>query len=137
MTISTCNIQNKQIAYLRQGEGGVVLLVHGLAIYSFIWKEVVPLLEDNYQIICIYLPGCGASSKEVDQPYSIKYHAFLLKKFMDKLGIEKFHSVGYDIGGGTGQRFWVNYPELLHHMVVINTVGYDFFTGPADCSHAV
>lgn len=122
-----CDIAGSQIAYFSKGEGEVVLLVHGITTYSFIWKWVVPLLEEHYQVICVDLLGCGASSKQLDQPYSIKNHAHLLKQFMQKLGIEKCHLVGHDVGGGIGQIFSVNYPEMLYDLVLLNTVAYDFW----------
>ena len=124
---STCDIAGNRIAYFRKGEGEVVLLVHGIMTYSFIWKRVVPLLEKQYQVIGVDLLGCGASSKQLDQPYTIKNHALLLKQFLEKLGIEKFHLVGHDVGGGIGQIFSVNYPEMLYDLVLINTVAYDFW----------
>lgn len=124
---SMCDIASNRIAYFRRGEGEVVLLVHGIMTYSFIWKRVVPLLEKQYQVIGVDLLGCGASSKQLDQPYTIKNHALLLKQFMEKLGIEKFHLVGHDVGGGIGQIFSVNYPEMLYDLVLINTVAYDFW----------
>ena len=124
---SMCDIASNRIAYFRRGEGEVVLLVHGIMTYSFIWKRVVPLLEEQYQVIGVDLLGCGASSKQLDQPYSIKNHAHLLKQFMEKLGIEKFHLVGHDVGGGIGQIFTVNYPAMLYDLVLINTVAYDFW----------
>ena len=124
---SNCEIDGNRIAYFRKGEGEAVLLVHGITTYSFIWKRVVPLLEEEYQVIGVDLLGCGASSKQLDRPYSIKGHAHLLKQFLEKLGIEKFHFVGHDVGGGIGQIFAVNYSEMLYDLVLINTVAYDYW----------
>ena len=127
LTSSVCNLEGNRIAYLRKGEGEVVLLVHGITTYSFIWKRVIPLLENRYQILAVDLLGCGASSKHLDHSYSIKHHASLLKRFLDRLEIEKVHFVGHDVGGGIGQIFAVNHPEMLYDLVLINSIAYNFW----------
>lgn len=127
LTTSTCEFNGHQMAYFRRGQGEVVLLVHGITTYSFIWRNIVPLLEHQYQVIGLDLLGCGGSSKQVDTPYSIKNHAHLLQQFLEKLEIKKIHFVGHDVGGGIGQIFAVNYPEMLHDLTLMNTVAYDFW----------
>lgn len=127
LTTSHCDIEGHQFAYFVRGQGEPLLLVHGISTYSFIWRKVLPFLEDRYQLIGVDLVGCGLSSKNLDQPYSIKRHAHLLQKFLQKLEIGKFHFVGHDVGGGIGQIFAVNYPDMLFDLVVINSVAYDFW----------
>ena len=127
LTTSTCKIGNMEVAYFKRGKGEPVLLVHGITTYSFIWRKIVPLLEQNYQVIGVDLPGCGASGKSVDESYSIKKHAYLLNQFLEKIGIEKVHFVGHDVGGGVAQIFAVNFPEKLFDITLMNTVAYDFW----------
>jgi len=126
-TTAQCELEGNRLAYFMRGQGEPLLLVHGITTYSFIWRKLLPLLEERYQIIGVDLLGCGASSKNLDQPYSIKNHARLLQAFMQKLDIPKFHFVGHDVGGGIGQIFAVKYPEMLYDLVVINSVAYDFW----------
>lgn len=123
----TCDISDNRIAYLQKGHGEVVLLVHGITTYSFIWRKIVPLLEDRYRVISVDLLGCGASSKQLDRSYSIKNHASLLTRFLEKLGIEKCHLVGHDVGGGISQIMAADHPHMFHDLVLINTVAYDFW----------
>lgn len=120
-------IDGRKVAYRRKGSGEPVLLVHGITTYSFIWKNVIPLLENDYDVVAVDLPGCGASDKSLDQSFSIKSHAHLLKKFLDRLGLTKIHFVGHDVGGGIGQVFAVNYQAMLLDLTLINSVAYDFW----------
>lgn len=90
-------------------------------------EKIVPLLEQDYQVLGIDLPGCGASSKSVEESYSIKKHASLLKDFLDKTGLQKVHLVGHDVGGGVAQIFAVSFPEKLLSLTLINSVAYDFW----------
>lgn len=120
-------IDGHRMAYLRHGHGETVLLVHGITTYSFIWRKIIPLLTDHYDVIAVDLLGCGASDKPLDVSYAIKEHAERLHAFTKALAIEKLHFIGHDLGGGMGQIFAVTYPEKLYDLTMINTVAYDFW----------
>lgn len=124
---SKIEVDGYSIAYSSTGEGEVVLLVHGITTYSFIWRKVVPFLAHKYRVITIDLPGCGNSSKQLEREYSLKNHAQLLKSFVEAMKVERFHLVGHDVGGGISQIFAVNYPVMLFDLTLINTVAYDFW----------
>ncbi len=113
--------------YYRTGRGEPVLLVHGITTYSFIWRKIVPLLAVKYDVITVDLLGCGDSDMPLDVSYAIKDHAERLKEFVTSLGIDKFHFVGHDLGGGMGQIFAVRYPDMLIDLAMINTVAYDYW----------
>lgn len=115
------------MTYYRTGKGEPVLLVHGITTYSFIWRKIVPQLASNYDVITVDLLGCGESDMPLNVSYSIKDHAERLKEFVSALGIEKFHFVGHDLGGGMGQIFAVRYPQMLIDLALINTVAYDYW----------
>jgi len=85
------------------------------------------LLTPHYDVIAVDLLGCGASDKEPLMSYAIKDHALYLKEFVESLGIKRFHFVGHDLGGGMGQIFAVDHPEMLYDLTMINTVAYDFW----------
>ncbi|MHC4455622.1 MAG: alpha/beta fold hydrolase [Planctomycetota bacterium] len=125
--IKKCSISGHRLAYLREGSGEPVLLVHGITTYSFLWRKIVPLLSAGYDVISVDLLGCGESDKPLNVEYSIKHHSELLREFAAQLGIKKFHFIGHDVGGGIGQIFAVNYPENLLDLTLINTVAYDFW----------
>jgi len=115
------------MAYHRHGVGETILLLHGITTYSFIWRNVTPLFSSNYDVIAVDLIGCGESDKPLDISYAIKDHSEYLKAFVDQLGIEHFHFVGHDLGGGIGQIFAVSYPDILDSLTLVNSVAYDFW----------
>ena len=122
-----CRVFDNRLAFHRAGKGEVVLLVHGITSYSFIWKEVFQALSNNYDVIAVDLLGCGDSDKPLDVSYSLTSHAEILKEFVNVLDIKRLHFVGHDLGGGIGQIFAVNNPDLLYDLTLINPVGYDFW----------
>ena len=122
-----CRVFDNRLAFHRAGKGEVVLLVHGITSYSFIWKEVFQALSNNYDVIAVDLLGCGDSDKPLDVSYSLTSHAEILKEFVNVLDIKRLHFVGHDLGGGIGQILAVNNPDLLYDLTLINPVGYDFW----------
>ncbi|MCW9034578.1 MAG: alpha/beta hydrolase [Rhodospirillales bacterium] len=120
-------IGDHQIAYRRSGKGEPVLLVHGVASYSFLWQPIIDNLEEYYDIIAPDLLGCGESDKPSDVDHSIAAQAKIMIGVIDNLGINRFHLVGHDIGGGIAQIMAVKYPDRLLDMTLINSVGYDYW----------
>ena len=125
--INFTEINGNRIAYHRQGQGEPMLLVHGITTYSFIWRNMVPRLSEKYDVIAVDLLGCGESDKPAGADYSIVSQAVILKELLIQLGINKIHLVCHDIGGGIGQIMAVRYPRLISDLVLINSVGYDYW----------
>jgi pimeloyl-ACP methyl ester carboxylesterase len=44
-TMAKCSVSGHAIASRRAGEGPTVLLVHGITTYSFIWRQIFPMLR--------------------------------------------------------------------------------------------
>ncbi len=124
---NSIEIQGNSITYYREGKGEVILFVHGITTYSFIWKRLVPYFKDNYDIILIDLLGCGDSDKPSNEDLSLKRQSQIIKEFCQKLGISKFHMVCHDVGGGIGQISAVNFPDFLYDLTLINSVAYNFW----------
>jgi len=103
-----------------------MLLVHGITTYSFIWGKLLPGLSARYDVIAPDLLGCGDSDKLTDD-MSPEGQADMLAELMDKLDIESAHFVTHDIGGAVGQIMAVRYPDRVRDLVMINTVGYDYW----------
>ena len=120
-------ISGHKLVYNRQGSGQTILFVHGITTYSFIWRNLVRILRNSYDVISVDLLGCGNSDKLLDISYSLKQHAKILHEFIKKLNLGKFHFVSHDVGGGIGQIFAINHSERLLRLTMINTVAYDFW----------
>lgn len=120
-------VDGYRIAYYRTGIGPPLVLVHGITAYSFIWRRLLPGLMNDFDLIAVDLLGCGASDKPTGVNYSIKAQSRIIKKALENLGINTFHLVCHDIGGGIGQIMAVDYPEHVKDLVLINTVAYDYW----------
>ncbi len=126
-TSNYITIQGLQIAYTRIGTGDPVLLIHGITTSSFIWRNIAPPLSRDYDVVAVDLLGCGQSTKDLLADYSIKNQASILAELIIKLNLGKTHIVGHDIGGGIAQIMAVKFPHLIQDMVLINTIGYNYW----------
>lgn len=123
------NLAGHDMAYKRSGQpqGETMVCVHGITTYSFVWQDVIPYFEQDYNVICIDLLGCGASDMPLDVSYSIQAHAERLHDFLCALNILKLHLLGHDLGGGIAQIFAIQHEPMLKTLTLINTVGYDYW----------
>ena len=56
-----------RLAYIDEGEGEPVFLMHGEPTWGFLWRKVMgPLLDAGYRCIVPDLPGFGRSDKPTD-----------------------------------------------------------------------
>jgi len=56
-------VNGKQIAYVEQGSGDPIVLLHGNPTSSFLWRNVIPGLVDSGRVIAPDLIGQGDSDK--------------------------------------------------------------------------
>lgn len=76
-----------------------VLLVHGSPSRGEDMSGIGNRLAEHYRAIWVHLPGFGASTRDVPD-YSVRTHAVQLAEFVDQLGLERVHLVGFSMGGG-------------------------------------
>lgn len=111
-----------ELEYLDQGEGDVVLLLHGLGSTKADWENQIDLLSKGFRIIAPDLRGHGNSSKpEARNEYGIGLCAEDMRLLMEKLQIQVCSIVGFSMGGAIAFEMAVKFPDLVSRMVIINT----------------
>src|SRR2546422_10152270 len=63
----TAKIDNVELHYLTAGRGPAVILLHGYAETSRMWRPIIPLLAEKFTVIAPDLPGIGESSIPADK----------------------------------------------------------------------
>jgi len=83
------------------GQGEPLVLVHGLGVWGYVWRHVVPLLAKHYRVIWPDLPGCGEAT--VPDPRLFSFHpsvmAEVLLSDLAKQGVRSPKMVGHSFGG--------------------------------------
>lgn len=82
------------------GQGPPVVLVHGTPAWSYLWREVVPLLAEHHSVYVWDLLGFGDSRLDPGLAPSIARQARTLAELCGHWGLEEPGLVGHDIGGG-------------------------------------
>src|SRR5438309_452265 len=93
----TAKIDNVELHYLTAGHGPAVILLHGYAETSRMWRPIIPLLAEKFTVIAPDLPGIGDSSIPADKVDMLSA-ANRIHGLVRSLGIEKGRVVGHDIG---------------------------------------
>lgn len=123
-------IDGRRIAHGVHGAGEPVVLVHGTPSSSYIWRGVVPRLVDaGYRAHVFDLLGYGLSERpwdpEVDT--SITGNVAVLEGLLEVWGLDTFHLVAHDIGGGIAQRFGVDSIDRLRTLTMVDVVSFDSY----------
>lgn len=118
----------------RDGEGPLLVLVHGNMNSSKHWDVLLESLDARLRLIAVDLPGFGISSYE--RPIeSLFDYAECLKLFVDELGLERFSLIGWSTGGGVVMKFAADYPQHVEKLLLLasmSTRGYPFFADGPD-----
>ena len=89
-------------AYVDEGQGDVLLLVHGNPTWSFYWRELIRGLSPHYRVIAVDHIGCGRSDKPADYPYRLAQHVENLTALVDRLELGNVTLLAHDWGGAIG-----------------------------------
>ncbi|MSV84458.1 MAG: alpha/beta fold hydrolase, partial [Actinobacteria bacterium] len=109
MALETVNVHGHEIAYRTGGKGPVVLLIHGMAGSSSMWKPILPLISAEVTYLAPDLPGHGRSDKPRGD-YSLGAQASMLRDLLSTLGHQRVSVVGQSLGGGIALQFCYQYP---------------------------
>lgn len=106
------NVNGIELAYNRRGKGAPLVLLHGYPLDHRIWDEVVPLLENKFDLIIPDLRGFG-NSTTVDTPYTMDDFASDIAGLLDYLGIQKAAVAGHSMGGYVALAFARLFPDRV------------------------
>src|SRR5258706_15439364 len=98
--VKQMSVNGTNLAYVEEGQGEVVLFIHGANGDWRTWDELRPLIATRYRFVSI--------SRRYHQPnpwsgdgkdYSVQLHVNDVVAFINALGVGKVHLVGGSYGG--------------------------------------
>ena len=115
-------IEGLRMAYVEQGKGDPVLMLHGEPTWGYLYRHMIPPLAQAGRVIVPDLIGFGRSDKPVAaNAYSYKSHVRWVRKFVEQLDLRRVTLVGQDWGGLIGLRVLAQSPERFARLVAMNT----------------
>jgi pimeloyl-ACP methyl ester carboxylesterase len=112
-----------ELHYRDEGQGPILLMLHGFGGSLHNWNEWVAGLVGDYRIIRIDLPGFGLSSP-VRRKVQMDWIVDILKGFVDALDLPHFTLIGNSLGGWAAWEFTARYPEQVERLVLLAAAGF-------------
>lgn len=127
-TYKTIDLNDLSIFYREAGEKHKekVLLLHGFPASSFMFRDLMEDLAENYHLIAPDYPGFGLSSAPnvTEFEYTFDHLAEILEEFIKALGLPPFHMMVQDYGGPLGFRIASKRPEWIKSLIIQNANAY-------------
>jgi len=102
-----------------QGEGELVILLHGFPEFWYSWRYQIPALARYFKVVVPDLRGYNDSDKPATG-YDIDTLAADIQGLIQGLGYTKAHLVGHDWGGAIAWHMAQKFPQSLNRMVVLS-----------------
>ena len=112
-------VNGTKLHYLTAGHGPTVILLHGYAETSLMWRPLIPRLADKFTVIAPDLPGIGDSDIPKDG-LDMKTAAIRIHALAKSLGVTKARVVGHDIGLMVAYAYAAQYPDEVEKLVVMD-----------------
>ena len=115
----TAEINGVKLHYLTAGHGTPLILLHGYAETSLMWKPIIPALAERFTVIAPDLPGVGDSGIPADG-LDMKSAAVRMHDLAKSLGVQKAEVVGHDIGLMVAYAYAVQFPTEVTKLVLMD-----------------
>lgn len=111
----------------------VVLLLHGFPASSFMFRELIPRLADQYRVIAPDLPGFGFTEVPAERKYVYSFDqlAKTIDAFTAALNLKRYAIYVFDYGAPTGFRLAMAHPERVSAIISQNGNAYEDGLGDA------
>jgi pimeloyl-ACP methyl ester carboxylesterase len=113
------NVNGVRLHYLIAGKGDPVLLLHGYAQTSHMWRPLIAELTKTHTVIALDLRGFGQSSKPTTG-YDKKILAQDVHALTTSLGYRKTIVVGHDIGLMVAYAYAAQYPSEVARIALMD-----------------
>lgn len=120
---------NLQIAYSQKGSGNAIVLIHGFGEDSHVWQGVADILQANFKVVLIDLPGSGKSvltteALQDEKLSTIDFYADIVHALLLHLKIDTCVMLGHSMGGYITLSFVDKYPQLLKGYGLVHSTAY-------------
>jgi pimeloyl-ACP methyl ester carboxylesterase len=119
ISVQTATVNGLNIQYLLAGRGPTIVLLHGYAETSRMWRPLIPRLADKFTVIAPDLPGIGGSAVPADG-IDMARAAVRMHALVQQLGLGKAAVVGHDIGLMVAYAYAAQFPSDVEKLVLMD-----------------
>ena len=102
-----------------QGEGDLVVLLHGFPEFWYSWRHQIPSLARYFKVVVPDLRGYNDSDKP-ESGYDLDTLSNDIVGLIQSLGYVKAHIVGHDWGGAIAWHLAQKFPNCLDQLAILN-----------------
>jgi pimeloyl-ACP methyl ester carboxylesterase/quercetin dioxygenase-like cupin family protein len=117
--VRTAKVDGLSLQYLTAGQGPAVLLLHGYAETSRMWRPLIPRLAEKFTVVAPDLPGIGDSDIPTEG-LDMTRSAIRIHELVKSLGIENADVVGHDIGLMVAYAYAASFPSETRKLVLMD-----------------
>ncbi|NJK37319.1 MAG: alpha/beta hydrolase [Oscillatoriales cyanobacterium RM2_1_1] len=114
--ISTNNIRLHSVT---QGQGDLVILLHGFPQFWYAWRHQIPALARHFKVVVPDLRGYNDSDKP-QTGYDLDTLSGDIRGLIEQLGYTRAHIVGHDWGGVIAWHLAQKFPQYLNRLAILN-----------------
>jgi len=115
----TAQVGGVNLHYLTAGRGTPLILLHGYAETSRMWRPIIPALAERFTVLAPDLPGIGDSDIPADG-LDMKSAAVRIHDLAKSLGVQKAEVVGHDIGLMVAYAYAAQFPTEVTRLVLMD-----------------
>jgi pimeloyl-ACP methyl ester carboxylesterase len=115
----TAEVDGARLHYMTAGHGTPLILLHGYAETSLMWKPIIPALAERFTVIAPDLPGIGDSDIPANG-LDMKSAAVRIHDLAKSLGVQKAEVVGHDIGLMVAYAYAAQFPTEVTKLVLMD-----------------
>lgn len=112
------------VNYIDEGEGEVVLLLHGWGANITLYRGIIDVLKQGRRVIALDMPGFG-KTPEPPAPWCVDDYVDFVLKFVESFSIERMSVVVHSFGGRVFFKMNAreNLPFSIERAVLIDSAG--------------
>jgi pimeloyl-ACP methyl ester carboxylesterase len=110
-----------RLHYVTQGEGELVVLLHGFFEFWYSWRHQIPALARRYKVVVPDLRGYNDSDKP-GKGHDLNTLGQDIVGLIKGLGYQKAHIVGHGWGGTLAWHLAQTCPQIFRRLVVLSGV---------------
>ncbi|WP_428538934.1 alpha/beta fold hydrolase [Rhodopila sp.] len=120
----SADVDGVKVFYRQAGaaDAPVLLLLHGFPSSGHMFRDLIPLLAEQFHLVAPDLPGFGQSGMPVRATFD--HIADVIDRFTEVIGIRCFALYVFDYGAPTGFRIAVKHPDRITAIISQNGNAY-------------
>lgn len=113
------DVNHIRLHCVTQGEGDLVLLLHGFPEFWYSWRFQIPVLARHFKVVVPDLRGYNDSDKP-RHGYDIDTLSNDILALIETLGYDRAHIVGHDCGGFIAWHLAQKFPQAVQNLGILN-----------------